>query len=854
MVTRPPGSIRYTTCVRILVHAVVLVGSAALLLFIRASADRPLSAAGPEESAWGASDPAWSPDGRMLAFSLFGSIWQVSPQGGQAVQVSSGPGYHAHPAWSPKGDRIAFVSGVASAGARTQVSGRLMLVDPTTGREHEVRTPYPVAGTLAWSPDGTRIATGLAVPNAGSLLHEIDVASGAATQLQFPPQNPRGGEWERLKLDIGTWVSAAWSPAHNEIFLAAEHIGAPQIWSMPSTKPPILIALPLTAYRQKDVVWLNGVSALPGGSGVVYSADLQNGRGNYELYRVPRAGGTPVSLTSTHRDEFSPAVSPDGRRIAHVSNHLGNIDLFLMPVEGGEKEHVRITGLKFRAQSGHVRLRLRDERDEPTPVRLYVQGADGKAYAPSGAPLFFHSPSRGGPREGFFVASGDVTIPVPAGALRLRALKGIEYRHSGETLEVPPGETIGATITMRRWTNWNQRGWYSGENHFHANYNGSYYQRPKDSQQWLEAEDLNVANMIVANKDGAFLHDREFFRGAVDPLSNNRYVLYWGQEYRNSDPLGHMVFLNLRSLVAPYFTSVAGSTSPYDYPLNTDAARRAKRQGGFVSYTHPMVGRTADPFDTWLGAKEIPVVAALGGLDALDIMPSADHTIDLWYRLLNCGFRIAPGAGTDVFTNWRGINSIPGAAREYVETGSPMSWDRWLRRYREGRVFVTDGPLLTFEVNGLPMGTEISVPAGTNYRAKLTVDVQSRDPLRAVEFIQNGNVIEKRLADPPASTVRFEHEVVVNRSCWFSVRVTGSARAAGAREPRAHSGPVYVRAGSAPALVREDIELMLRWMDRLWSYLLERDNFGPGDNRSRARAMFEQARAHYMAKLAQAGS
>ena len=141
---------------------------------------------------------------------------------------------------------------------------------------------------------------------------------------------------------------------------------------------------------------------------------------------------------------------------------------------------------------------------------------------------------------------------------------------------------------MERWTDWSQRGWYTGENHFHANYGGIYYQRPADSLRWLQAEDLNVANMIVANDEGAFVHDKEFFRGSVDPLSNERYILYWGQEYRNSDPLGHMAFLNIKKQVPPSYTSVIGSDSPYDFPLNTMAALEARQQGGLVSYVHPM--------------------------------------------------------------------------------------------------------------------------------------------------------------------------------------------------------------------------------------------------------------------------
>src|SRR4029450_12438585 len=118
-----------------------------------------------------------------------------------------------------------------------------------------------------------------------------------------------------------------------------------------------------------------------------------------------------------------------------------------------------------------------------------------------------------------------------------------------------------------------------------------------------------------------------------------RSVLYWGQEYRNSDPLGHMGFLNIKKLVPPSYTSVIGSDSPYDFPLNTMAALNARQQGGLVSYVHPMTMAT-DVFDTQLGAKESPVTAALGAMDSIDILPFSKTASELWYRLLNSGFKI----------------------------------------------------------------------------------------------------------------------------------------------------------------------------------------------------------------------
>jgi Tol biopolymer transport system component len=810
-----------------------------LLVFVAVRDQRKTAASVRDSATWGANDPTWSPDGKRIAFTLFGSIWAVDAQGGEATQISVSAGYHAHPAWSPKGDWIAFINGNLPAGTLPNIAGRLAIVHTSTGEERDVASGHITAGTPTWSPDGAKIAVGLNVPDAGALLHVIDVSNGSLQPLQSRTQ--RGVS--------GNWIAASWSPRNDEIFYAGQRfnnvqngsqkLGAPQVWSIPASPKPIIVQLPLTTYRLADIAQLQSISTLPDGSGAVYSAVIVNGKGDRELYRVPRTGGNPVALTNTPRDEFSPAVSPDGKTIAHVSNQLGNLDLFLMPASGGEKTHVAITGLKFRKPSARVRIRTFDEQGQPSPVRLYLRASDGKHYAPKGSAIFYFSLDPDAQREGFFVTSGDDEIALPAGRLSLVALKGVEYNIAEVTLDLPPNETTETSIHMKRWTNWNQKGWYTGENHFHANYNGSYYQRPPDSLDWLLAEDLNAANMIVANSEGGFIHDKEFFKGGVDPGSKPRFLLYWGQEYRNSDPLGHMAFLNIKRQVPPSFTSVVGSRSPYDYPLNTMAALEARKQGGLVVYVHPLTAPLNDVMDSNLGAKEAPLTAALGAMDAMDILPFGPAAYELWYRLLNSGFRIAPGAGTDVFTNWRGINRIPGGARQYVQVGPEFTWSRWIDRYREGRAFVTNGPLLAFTANGQPPGSVLR-----ENRVRLAAEVTSRVRVDTLELIQNGVVIES------SSGPRVEKEVILERSAWFAVRVSGKpARGFGNDVPRAHSGPVYVNLAGKPVLIREDLELMIRWLGRFWANLEERNNFGPAPNRSNARKMFDQAIAHYEAKL-----
>ncbi|MEX1046518.1 MAG: hypothetical protein WD757_02690 [Actinomycetota bacterium] len=52
-----------------------------------------------------------SPKGSLLAFSKGEDIWTMSLDGGNEVQLTSGPGYSSNPAWSPDGARIVFSRG-----------------------------------------------------------------------------------------------------------------------------------------------------------------------------------------------------------------------------------------------------------------------------------------------------------------------------------------------------------------------------------------------------------------------------------------------------------------------------------------------------------------------------------------------------------------------------------------------------------------------------------------------------------------------------------------------------------------------------------------------------------------------
>src|SRR5207248_3221710 len=79
-------------------------------------------------------------------------------------------------------------------------------------------------------------------------------------------------------------------------------------------------------------------------------------------------------------------------------------------------------------------------------------------------------------------------------------------------------------------------------------------------------------------------------------------------------------------------------------------------------------------------------------------------TSEIWYRLLNCGFRLPAGAGTDAFPNFASLRGPPGLVRVFVKTGAALDHARWLAAIKAGRTFVSNAPLLEFTLGGGAIG------------------------------------------------------------------------------------------------------------------------------------------------------
>lgn len=489
--------------------------------------------------------------------------------------------------------------------------------------------------------------------------------------------------------------------------------------------------------------------------------------------------------------------------------------------------------------SGKLRARLLEENGTPAAARVYVTGSDGLAYVPKGRIPRITAMSA----EYYFHAEGDFEVTLPAGPSRVEAIRGQEYEPAATLVEIEPGKTAQAELRLKRWADMASGNWYSADSHIHANYVAPHHQvmTPEDMRLIAAAEDLNNANLLVANSGGAFIHDRQYFEGKPHSLSTSRHILYWNEEFRNGGLYGHIAFFNLKSLIEPFYTGFRDTPHWEDYPPNHHAARAGKQQGAAVTYVHPGMSSGLDQTDWGAGARELPVDAALGVIDAMDVISNNDEIapMELWYRLLNCGLRIAVSAGTDAFTNATD-HYTPGGGRVYVNTNAPLNYAAWVERYRGGHSFASNHPVVELRVEGRGPGDEIRLEQPGKVRVEARV--RSIIPLDRVDIVNNGIAAVSRRGFERGEVV-LNGEIRVDRSGWIAARAVGPRHRLVLNDWGAfvHTSPVYVTVAGRKPASRDDARFWIAWIERLAMMVEKRGRFSTGAKRQEVLDLFQKA-------------
>jgi len=449
----------------------------------------------------------------------------------------------------------------------------------------------------------------------------------------------------------------------------------------------------------------------------------------------------------------------------------------------------------------------------PTEARIHLRASDGRAYAPSDA---YARIGRAG--DDAFHTNGRFEVELPAGPVELVAVKGFERWPDSTTVEVEAGGRTEVALSLEPLADMAAEGWFSGSTHVHMNYAGNLHNTPRNLLFMSAAEDQDVVNELVANKDNRIL-DHHYFvpGGGPHPSSTAERPLVVGEEYR--PPFyGHVFMIGLRDhLISPFVTGYEGTGIESLFPTNTDMLRLAKEQGAFTGYVHPFSG-SGDPLERGLGgAKGFLMDVPLAATDALEWSRPNEAGFFPLYAAWNSGFWVVATGGEDSISNLHDTPFV-GSHRTYVRTeDGRLTWDRWISALRSGRAFVSNGPLVTLEVDGRGPGETVSLPPGGG-EVTLRARVRSIVPLRRLRIVRDGEVVEEIDLRGEGPDVRIERRYRVEESGWMHVRVSGDGEDRGRLDtpwPQAFTNPVRISVGGAPVRSAESARYGIRWIEEL---------------------------------------
>jgi TolB protein len=789
----------------------------------------------------GPSAVAWAPDSRSLVFSMAGSLWRQGIDTSTAEEITAGQGYDYQPDWSPDGRWIIYA-------CYLQDAIELWALNLDTRQTHQLTHGGAVNVEPRFSPDGKRVAFVSTEYNGRFHIFVGDFANGALQNVQRMTGENRSPLPRYYYSPFDHEISPVWSRDGSELLFVSNrgHIyGTGGLWRMKATP-----AAPAREIHYEETNWKARPDFSPDGHRLIYASYL--GQTWHQLWVMPADGGDAFPLSYGDYDNINPRWSPDGKQIAFISNRGGNTSLWLETVPGGAQRELVIASRKYLRPVGRLQISVLDRSGHRTNARVFVTADDGRAYAPDQA--WMHADDSFDRAEGpfephYFHVSQPAEVTVPVGKVTVEVMQGFENRFLRKDIVVTSGKDEEAVFRVEplALARDPQTQWVSGDVHVHMNYGGEYRNTPAHLVKQAAAENLSIVEDLVVNKEQR-IPDMAYFSAKPDAASTPQNLLLHGQEFHTSY-WGHLGLLHLTDhFLLPGYVAYANTAGASLFPANADIADMAHEQQAVVGYVHPF-DTNPDPAKDPLLTDELPIDVALGKVDYIEVLGFSDHksTAAVWYRLLNCGFRLPTAAGTDAMANYASLRGPVGLNRVYVNVPQgPLDIAPWLANLKAGRTFATNGPLIGFTLGNQKVGDELPLP-GPSQEMKFSAWMRSIVAVDHLQVVCNGKVVRDLEISADKQSADVQGTLPIASSGWCLLRAWSEKAEYPVLDlyPYATTSPIYISVAGSPLHSPQDAEYFLAWIDRVNQAVESNHDWNTEAEKASVMSTISRARAVY---------
>ncbi len=315
--------------------------------------------------------PAYSPDGRQIAFrsEREGGGLFVMQADGRGVRRLSAVGFH--PAWSPDGRQIAYSTvGFVRMRATTYLRrGQLGVIDVATGQTRALTSDQSLEDAVqpVWSPDGRELAFWGIDRQGATYIYRMAAEGGTPVVViwSLATKGANGRVW-----------SPFWSASGRYLYYNSDAGGTSTLWRVAADGRGAPVRVPL------PVAEAGFFSLSRDGQRLAYTVDT-------ESWNIEKLGfdparrvtvGEPLPITTGENSFVRPRVSPDGRALVFESTTSEDIWLCATDGSGLRRLAGGITGVFPRfVDPNTIGFIERGVKTAQTPVRYTVVtlGLDG---------------------------------------------------------------------------------------------------------------------------------------------------------------------------------------------------------------------------------------------------------------------------------------------------------------------------------------------------------------------------------------------------------------------------------------------------------------------------------------------